>query len=215
MKKSIFTFALFCLSFTSLFAQNFSGKRIISGSLSMNLNSVSLDSKNPTPSNPNSTTSTFGLTTTFLTGKIRANDTYTAYGFKLGISNSSNVASQNTSLSSYTIGPVIQFGKFVKVFDQFYYAPNSTFGISGTFGSISPNNYNAKTTGFGASASIAPLNFVYQIKNNLLLSISLGGAGINYAYSGTSSDTGSSTINNLSVYGSVTNFSSLGAYYLF
>jgi hypothetical protein len=215
MKKIIITFALFCLSFTSLFAQNFSGKRIISGSLSMNLNSVSLDSKNPTPSNPNSTVSTFGLTTTFLTGKIRANDTYTAYGFKLGINNSSNVASQNTSLSSYTIGPVVQFGKFVKVFDQFYYAPNSTFGISGTFGSISPNTYNAKTTGFGASASIAPLNFVYQIKDNLLLSISLGGAGINYTYSGTSSDTGSLTINNLSVYGSVTNFSSLGAYYLF
>lgn len=215
MKKLIITFALLCLGFTSLFAQNFSGKRIISGSLSMNLNSISLDSKNSTSSNPNSTMSTFALTSTFLTGKIRANDTYTAYGFKLGISNSSNLSSQNSSSSNYTIGPVIQFGKFVKVFDQFYYAPNSTFGISGNFYSSSPNPNNTKSTGFGASASISPLNFVYQVKDNLLLSTSLGGAGINYNYNGLTSDTSDVTTHNLSVFGSITNFSSLGAYYLF
>lgn len=215
MKKIIFTFALFCLSFASLFAQNFAGKRIVSGSLSMNLNSFSLDRKNPSPSNPNSTTSTFGLNSTFLTGKIRANDTYTAYGFKLGIDNSSNVTSQNSSSSTYTIGPVIQFGKFVKVFDQFYYAPNATFSIAGTFGSSSPNTSNAKTTGFGVSAGVSPLNFVYQVKDNLLLNISLGGAGLNYNYSGSTSDTVDVTGHNLSVYGSITNFSSIGAYYLF
>jgi hypothetical protein len=215
MKKLIFTFALFFLGFTSLFAQNFTGKRIISGSLSMNLLNIGLDNKNPTPSNPNSTASTFALNSTFLTGKIKANDTYTAYGLKLGINNFSNITSQNSSSSNYIIGPVIQFGKFVKVFDQFYYAPNSTFGIFGTFGSNIPNNSNTKTTGFGASAGISPLNFVYQVKDNLLLNISLGGAGINYNYSGSTSDTGSSTVHNLAVYGSVTNFSSLGAYYLF
>ena len=215
MKKIIITFALFCLGFNALFAQNFTGKRIISGSLSMNLGTVSLDNKNPTPSNPNSTASTFGLNTTFLTGKIKGNDTYTAYGFKLGIDHLSNVRSQNSSSSNYTIGPVVQFGKFVKVFDQFYYAPNSTFGISGNFYSFSPNLNNTKSIGFGASAGVAPLSFVYQIKDNLLLNISLGGAGINYNYSGSTSDTGGSTINNLSVYGSISNFSSLGAYYLF
>ncbi len=215
MKKIIFTFALFCLGFTSLFAQNFTGKRIISGSLSMNLGTVSLDKKNSTPSNPNSTASTFGLNTTFLTGKIKGNDTYTAYGFKLGIDHLSNVRSQNSSSSNYTIGPVIQFGKFVKVFDQFYYAPTSTFGITGNFYSFSPNFDNTKSIGFGASAGVAPLSFVYQVKDNFLLNITLGGAGINYNYSGSTSDTGSSTINNLSVYGSISNFSSLGAYYLF
>lgn len=215
MKKLIITFALFCLSFTSLFAQNFSGKRIISGNLSMNLGSVSLENKNPTSSNPNSTASTFGLNTTFLTGKIKGNDTYTAYGFKLGIDHLSNVRSQNSSSSNYTIGPVVQFGKFVKVFDQFYYAPNSTFGISGNFYSFSPNLNNTKSIGFGASAGVAPLSFVYQVRDNLLLNINLGGAGINYNYSGSTSDTGSSTISNLSVYGSISNFSSLGAYYLF
>jgi len=155
------------------------------------------------------------LSTTFLTGKIRANNTYTAYGFKLGINHSSNWTSQNSSSSVYTIGPVIQFGKFVKVFDQFYYAPNSTLSISGTFASNSPNNSNAKTTGFGASASIAPLNFVYQVKDNLLLNISLGGAGVDYNYFGSTSDSSSLNTNNLSVYGSVSNFTSLGAYYLF
>lgn len=215
MKKIITTFALFCLSLTSLFAQNFAGKRIISGNLSMNLLNIGSDNKNPTPSNPNSTASTFALNSTFLTGKIRANDTYTAYGFNLGINSSSNVTSRNSSSSNYTIGPVVQFGKFVKVFDQFYYAPKSTFSIYGTFGSSIPNNSNSKTTGFGASADISPLSFVYQVKDNLLLNISLGGAGINYNYTGSTSDTGSSTINNLSVYGSISNFSSLGAYYLF
>jgi hypothetical protein len=214
MKKILFSFALFCLSFASLFAQEFAGKRIISGSLSMNLNTINLDRKNATSSNPNSTTSTFGLNSTFLTGKIRANNTYTAYGFKLGIDHSSNLTSQNSSSSNYTIGPVIQFGKFVKVFDQFYYAPNATFGISGNFYSTSPNLYNTKSIGFGVSAGVAPLNFVYQVKDNFLLNITLGGAGINYNYSGSTSDTGSSSINNLSVYGSISNFSSLGAYYL-
>lgn len=215
MKKLIFTFALFCLCFTSLFAQNFSGKRIISGSLSMNLGSVNLDNKNSTLPNPNFTSSTFGLNTTFLTGKIKANDTYTAYGFMLGINHLSNVRSQNSSSSNYTIGPVIQFGKFVKLFDQFYYAPNSTFGISGNFYSFSPNLDNTKSIGFGVSAGVAPLNFVYQMKDNFLLNINLGGAGINYTYSGSTSDTSNSTIYNLSVYGSISNFSSLGAYYLF
>jgi len=148
-------------------------------------------------------------------GKIRANDTYTAYGFKLGIDHSSNLTSQNSSSSNYTIGPVIQFGKFVKVFDQFYYAPNATFGISGKFYSNSPNLYNTKSIGFEVSAGVAPLNFVFQVKDNFLLNITLGGAGINYNYSGSTSDTGNSSINNLSVYGSISNSSSLGAYYLF
>jgi hypothetical protein len=215
MKKIIITFVIFCFTITSLLAQNFSGKRIISGSLSMNLGTVSLDNKNPTSSNPNSTASTFGLNTTFLTGRIRGNDTYTAYGFKLGIDYLSNVRSQNSSSSNYTIGPVIQFGKFVKVFDQFYYAPNATFGISGNFYSFSPNLNNTKSIGFGISAGVAPLNFVYQVKDNFLLNITLGGAGINYNYSGSTSDTGNSTINNLSIYGNISNFSSLGAYYLF
>ena len=215
MKKIITTFALFCLSLTSLFAQNFAGKRIISGNLSMSLLNIGLDNKNPTPSNPNSMASTFVLNTTFLTGKIKGNDTYTAYGFKLGIDHLSNVRSQNSSSSNYTIGPVVQFGKFVKVFDQFYYAPNSTFGISGNFYSLSPNLSNTKSIGFGASASISPLSFVYQVKDNLLLNISLGGGAINYNYSGSTSDTGSSTISNLSVYGSISNFSAIGAYYLF
>lgn len=215
MKKIIINSTLFCLSFTSLFAQNFSGKRIISGNLSMNLlnNSVT---QAPQSSASGSKSSDFILSTTFLTGKVRANDTYTAYGFNLNFSNSSNSISSTTSQSRYTLGPVIQFGKFAKIFNQFYYAPNSTFGISGTFSSQTPNVTNRKTNGFGASASVSPLNFVYQIKDNFLLSMNLGGFGINYTYLNSSQDNGPTDVtNNLTVYGSVSNFSGIGAYYLF
>jgi hypothetical protein len=215
MKKIIITFALFCLTFTALFAQNFSGKRIFSGNLSMSL-SDNTYTPPPQSSASGSKSSSFILSTTFLTGKIRANNTYTAYGLNLRVNSSWNTVLASSNTSGFSLGPVIQFGKFVKIFDQFYFAPNSTFGVSGSFGSQSPNSTNKKTNGFEASASVSPLNFVYQVKNNLLLSMNLGNFGINYNYLKTSEDNGPTyTSNNLSVYGSVTNFSGIGAYYLF
>jgi hypothetical protein len=215
MKKIIFTFALFCLSFTLLFAQNFAGKRIINGSLQMNLSNNTV-TQAPQSSASGLSSSNFALSTTFLTGKIRANNTYKAYGLNLMVSSSSNTISSTSSNSRYTLGPIIQFGKFVKIFDQFYFSPNSTFGISGSFSSQSPNPTNRKSSGFGASASISPLNFVYQVKDNFLLSMNLGGFGINYNNQNASEDNGLTNISNsFSVYGSVTNFSGIGAYYLF
>jgi hypothetical protein len=220
MKKVILTLSIFCLPIVSLFSQNLAGKRIINGNFSMNFNNVSTQGNAALASAKNSN---FTLNTSFLTGKVRENNTYTAYGFEVSansrttpLTSGSNIVNATSSL--YSIGPAIQFGKFIKVFDQFYYAPNSTFSVSGTFGSSETSNSSSpslSTGGFGAKANISPLNFIYQVNNNILLSMNLGSAGLTYNYSKSSSDNFSMTTNNLSVYGSVTNFSGIGAYYLF
>jgi hypothetical protein len=161
-------------------------------------------------------TSEFSLSTTFLTGKISANNSYNAYGFNFNMSNSSNSTSQTTSNSQYSLGPVVQVGKFVKIFYQFYFAPNSTFGVSGIFGNETPNPAGRKSSGLGASAIVSPLNFVYQVKDNFLLNMNSGSFGINYNYSNSTMDNGpTATSNSLNAHGSVTNFSGIGAYYLF
>ncbi len=212
MKKFIITFALFCLSFTSLFAQDFAGKRIITGNLSMSLigsSSCSLcDNSN------------LVLNASFLTGKIRANNTYTAYGFNFGVNSqtapqTSGGVTKNYTNSSYTIGPVIQFGKFVKVFDQFYFAPNTSFKVSATFGSNDYPSSSSSVGGFGIGLNVSPLNFVYQVKDNFLLSMNLGALGVSYNRVGTTSNNVDSSIYNFNVYGNISNFSGLGAYYLF
>ena len=212
MKKIIFTFVLFCLCFASLFAQEFAGKRIYSGNLSMFLAG---STSSPTFSSNNLT-----VNATFLTGKIRANNTYTAYGFNFGTISSTSPSSfggvtKDYTNSTYSIGPVIQFGKFVKVFDQFYFAPNTTFNVSGTFGSTESPNITGSISGFGIGLNVVPLNFVYQIKENFLLSMSLGSLGVSY-------NTQTKTVNSndlrtysLAANGNISNFSSLGAYYLF
>ena len=214
MKKIIITSALFVLSFTSVFSQNLAGKRIISGNLSVNLISLNNEPKN-VASSPTSN-SAFTLGATFLSGKVRENNTYTAYGFNVNLtSNNDNRISKS---QYYSLGPVIQFGKFIKVFDQFYFAPNSNFGVLGSFGSSSTTgspNSDSDLSGFGLRANISPLNFIYQVKDNLLLSMNLGSAGINYAYSRSSNQNSNNIISSLSVYGSVSNFSGIGAYYLF
>lgn len=223
MKKIIFTFALFCLSVFNLIAQDFAGKRIYNGNLSLNL-------RGGTTSPQNSRTD-LSLNTTFLTGKIRANNTYTAYGFNFGITNSKYEQSTTTgtvekySSSNNSIGPAVQFGKFVKVFDRFYFAPNTTIGASYIFGSGETPSSKSTTNGFSGRVGISPLNFVYQIQNNFLLSMNLGGFGINYTYlnskldntnrSGTTLSSSDLSSYDLSVFGSITNFSGIGAYYLF
>ncbi|MES2518506.1 MAG: hypothetical protein V4585_10385 [Bacteroidota bacterium] len=222
MKKIVLTFTFFCLPLISLFSQNLAGKRIYNGNFSMNLSTVSTDGSVTSASSKNSN---FALSATLLTGKIRENNTYTAYGFNVIINTVStpqvsNGSVVNASSSLYSIGPAIQFGKFVKVFDQFYYAPNSTFSVSGKFGSsgISANGSTSTTLnsgGFGARANISPLNFIYQVNDNFLLSMNLGAVGMSYDYLKSSTDNFSTTSNNLSIYGSVTNFSGIGAYYLF
>ena len=212
MKKILVIFALFCLSFTSLFAQEFAGKRIYNGNLSMLLAG-------------NSSSPTFGntslvLNASFLTGKIRANNTYTAYGFNFGVTSSTSPLSSGGVLkdytnSTYTVGPVIQLGKFVKLFDQFYFAPNTTFNVYGIFGSTESPNLTGKIGGFGGGLNISPLNFVYQVKENFLLSIGVGRIGIDYSTRTTTVNSNDTRNYLLSVNGNITNFSTLGAYYLF
>jgi hypothetical protein len=212
MKKFIINSALLCLSFTTLFAQEFAGKRIVNGNLSMLLAGNS--------SSPTFGSTTLALNASFLTGKIRANNTYTAYGFNFGVNSStsplsSGGVSKDYTNSTYTVGPVIQFGKFVKVFDQFYFAPNTTLNVSGIFGSTESPNQTGKISGFGFGINVAPLNFVYQVKENFLLSIGVGRIGLEYATRTTTVNSNDNRNYLLSVNGNITNFSSLGAYYLF
>jgi hypothetical protein len=223
MKKIIFTFALFCFAFASLFSQEFAGKRIYSGNLSLNLTGSTVSSQ------VNQTNLT--LNSTFLTGKIRENNTYTAVGFNFGITSSQNPQQSgfgvnNYSNSSYNIGPAIQFGKFVKVFDKFYFAPNTTLGASYIGGSSETPTSKRSLSGFSGRLNVSPLNFVYQVQNNFLLSMNLGNFGINYSYIGSKRDNtntfgtitntnNDTSIYDLSVFGSLTNFSGIGAYYLF
>lgn len=212
MKKIVFIFVLFCLSFTSLFAQEFAGKRIVSGNLSALLAG-------------NSSSPTFGstalvLNASFLTGKIRANNTYAAYGFNFGVNSSTLPLSSGGVLKDYTnstyiVGPVIQFGKFVKIFDQFYFAPTTTLNVSGIFGSTESPNLTGKIGGFGAGINVFPLNFVYQVKDNFLLSIGVGRIGVDYSTRTTTVNSTDTRNYILSVNGNITNFSTLGAYYLF
>ncbi len=222
MKKIIFTFALFCIIPNLLFAQDFAGKRIYNGNLSLNLSGQTLS--------PSTSRTNLILNATFLTGKIRDNNTYTAFGFNFGVVSSKDSQSSTTSFnknsnSTFNIGPAIQFGKFVKVFDKFYFAPNTTLGASYIFGSIESQTTNRSSSGFSGRINISPLNFVYQIQNNFLLSMNLGGFGINYSYIGTSQNNPNSsgtTLNSsdtnvydLSVFGNITNNTGIGAYYLF
>lgn len=212
MKKIIITFALFYFSITSLLAQEFAGKRIYNGNLSMLLAG---NSSSPTFGSSNLT-----LNASFLTGKIRANNTYTAYGFNFGVSSSTTPSSsggvqKDYTNSTYAIGPVIQFGKFVKIFDQFYFAPNTTFNVSGVFGSTESPNSTGKIGGFGIGLNILPLNFIYQVKENFLLSIGVGRIGVSYNTQTTTVNSNDSRNYLFSVNGNITNFSTLGAYYLF
>ena len=90
MKKIIITSALFCLSFTSLFAQNLAGKQILSGNLSFTVNSGN--------ASPLLGYTVLNYNSTFLYGKIRESNSYTAFGFNLGIlstGNSNNITTTN------------------------------------------------------------------------------------------------------------------------
>lgn len=213
MKKIILTFALFSACFASLFAQEFAGKRIISGNLSMNLTGAS--------SSPLYGSSNLILNASFLTGKIRANNTYTAYGFNFGVNSktipqtSSGGVIKDYTNSNFTLGPTIQFGKFVKIFDQFYFAPNTSFNVLATFGSSNIPSSSSSVGGFGIGLNISPLNFVYQIKDNFLLSMNLGSLGANYNRVGTTSNNVETSVYSLIVYGNIANNSGIGAYYLF
>jgi hypothetical protein len=212
MKKIIFTFALFCLGFTSLIAQDFAGKRIVSGNLSMNLTGGS--------SSPLYSSSNLILNASLLTGKIRANNTYTAYGFRFGVNSqttpqSSGGVIKDYTNSNFTLGPTIQFGKFVKVFDQFYFAPNTSLSVSATFGSNNNPSSTSNVGGFGIGLNVSPLNFVYQVKDNFLLSMNLGGFGANYNRVGTTTNNVDSSVYSLNIYGNISNNSGIGAYYLF
>jgi hypothetical protein len=74
----------------------------------------------------------------------------------------------------------------------------------------------APISGFGASANISPIRFVYQVKETILLSMGLGYADLSYSYLHSQTKIPSTTnTHNLTLYGNISNFTGIGAFYLF
>ncbi len=223
MKKTNITLALLFLLISPIFSQNFAGKRIYSGSLGLMLRS---QNGNSAMASSSYGSKDVGFNATFLTGKIRANNTYTAYGFSLAIGNSqsSGTSSNTNKNNSFNLGPTIQYGKFVKVFEQFYYAPTLTCSVLGGFGSNKVINYQSpfaesesSSWAIGANANATPIRFVYQLNEKVMLNMSLGNAGINYNYFSAKASQ-SDYVNdghNFSIQGDISNFTGIGAFYLF
>jgi hypothetical protein len=209
MKKILLITALLCLNVSFVFAQDLEGKKIYSGNISINLNTNHFDSKLSSATLSNSSLSS---NFSFLSGKIKKNNTYVAYGVNIGISTQSE---NENNFKQYSVGPVVQFGKFVKVFNQFYIAPKSTFSLAGIWGSSHSNNLESSIGGASVGVNIAPLNFVYQIKSQLMLSLSLGQLNLDYSYLHADNTDYTQDSHTLNATGNISNYTGFGVLYLF
>lgn len=209
MKKILLITVLFCCTYSFLSAQDLEGKKIYSGNLSLSFTNDFYESKLSTATLKNSYLTT---NLNFLTGRIKKNNTYIAYGITLGIR--SQIEDENT-FKQYTLGPAIQLGKFVKVFNQFYIAPKSTFSLAGLWGTSVNNTLESSISGATAGVNLSPLNFVYQVKNNLMLNLSLGQLDLGYTYFHADNDNYTQNSHSLNVSGNISNYTGFGVLYLF
>lgn len=172
---------LFCLTVK---AQNTSpdlaGRKIITGSFNVNYRDQSGFSQTNASVN-------------LLVGKIKANNTYLAFGgtFNYATDNVANPASG-------TIGPAIESGKFIKLIDKLYLTPR----IGGSFGIA-----YGDSSGFYANIYASPIRFLYHFTDKFFLTAGFGGASISY------SDIDDTT--NFNVNGSLTNTADIGAFLTF
>ncbi|MEA5427288.1 hypothetical protein [Arcicella lustrica] len=206
--KKIILISIFCwLSSLNLFSQSLIDKRIYSGNLSLSLNHDTYKYKF---SSPYSATNT-NVSISFLAGKIRKNNSYVAYGFVLGGHSLNQVTSFSQQIS---LGPAVQVGKFIKIFDQFYFAPKSNFTLAGVIGKTESSEI-LNNKGINTSIDFSPLSFVYQIKDKIMLNMSLGQFALNYTYLNSSNDFFSQNSHSLDINGNLSNYTSLGMFYLF
>lgn len=209
MKKTLLIAALLCCNISFLSAQDLEGKKIYSGNISLSFTNDFYESKLSTATLKNSYLTT---NLNFLTGRIKKNNSYIAYGATLGIR--SQIEDENT-FKQYSLGPAVQLGKFVKVFNQFYLAPKSTFSLAGVWGSSVSDNLESIISGATAGINVSPLNFVYQVKNNLMLNLSLGQLDLTYSYFRADNDNYTQNSHDLNVTGNISNYTGFGVLYLF
>ncbi len=209
MKKLLLIAALFCCNISFLSAQDLEGKKIYSGNISLSFTNDFYESKLSTATLKNSYLTT---NLNFLSGRIKKNNSYIAYGATLGIR--SQIEDEN-SFKQYSLGPAVQLGKFVKVFNQFYLAPKSTFSLAGVWGSSVSDNLESIISGATAGVNVSPLNFVYQVKNNLMLNLSLGQLDLTYSYFRADNDNYTQNSHDLNITGNISNYTGFGVLYLF
>lgn len=209
MKKILLIAALFCCNISFLSAQDLEGKKIYSGNISLSFTNDHYDSK---LSSATLTNSYLNSNFSFLTGRIKKNNSYIAYGITLGVRNQKE---DENNFKQYSLGPMVQLGKFVKVFNQFYIAPKSTFSLAGVWGSNINNGLESSISGATAGVNLSPLNFVYQVKNNLMLNLSLGQLDLTYSYFHATNDNYTQNSHNLNVTGNISNYTGFGVLYLF
>lgn len=180
MKKLLsLLFLTFCVQ--SLSAQDLVGRKIISGSVNVSVIAPGVDQSH-----------IVNIASSVLTGKIKENLTYWAWGGNFSIASSS----PNDII---TVGPSVERGKFILLVDKLYLAPYLGGNISGTFA--------GNTGGIQVGAYASPLRFMYHLKENFLISAGFGAAGLSY------SNISGSQIFSLNA--SLTNHSSFGVFYTF
>lgn len=214
MKNLTFTIVLLVGTCSSILSQSLAGKRIINGNFSLYLQNFNVKPKQTSTQTATSDRVT-NFRVSFITGKIKENNTYVAYGLTAGVENSVNEANTTQHRKNLQLGPQIGMGKFVKVFDQFYYSPNMNFSLGVNSGSSKYDNATATSWGLFANASASPISFLYQFNNNFLLSAGFGSIALNYTSSYTSSDSEKRTYHNLNLSAGLNNFSGISVFYLF
>jgi hypothetical protein len=176
MKLTLLLFAL--LISTASFAQDLAGRKIINGNVNFSL----MDNEVYTATN---------YEISILAGKIKPNLTYLAWGASL-------TGNHVSGTQYFSLGPAVEYGKFIPLVDRFYLAPTVGGNISATFGD---------TEGFGARVYATPLRFMYHFGQNFMLTGSFGAASASYSKIG--------KITNAGLNASLNNQTSFGVYYTF
>lgn len=128
-----------------------------------------------------------------MTGKVKSDNTYLAFGAVLD-----NMNIQNSDNSLVNFGPAVEYGKFVKLIYKFYMAPVMGGSIQSVFGDV---------PGIKTNIYAIPIRVMYDFSNHFMLSASFGSVNLS-----TISVQGFTNIN---LSGSLTNNSSFGVFYTF
>ncbi|MBX2951525.1 MAG: hypothetical protein KF870_03405 [Leadbetterella sp.] len=155
MKTLAISFLLL-ISFLNTQAQELAGRKIIQGSVGINVNSGKIATNNT-------------YNASLLYGKIRANNTYLAWG---GSFTGSTQEYNDITNQTFQAGPAVEFGKFIPLVERFYLAPNFGGTAQAAFG-------DSKGVYIGAYAT--PLRFMYNFSNHFMLTASLGYAGVSFS----------------------------------
>jgi|GEM_PF-1260950 len=181
MKTLTISFLLL-VSCLSLQAQDLAGRKIIQGSVGVNVTS----GESPYQNN---------YSASLLYGKIRANNTYLAWG---GSFSGYTTHYNNSSTGYYRLGPAVEFGKFIPLVDRLYLSPYLGGSVQANFGD---------SEGVSAGAYASPLRFMYNFSNHFMLSANFGSASLTFNRI--------SKVTQFTLNGSLTNYTGFGVFYTF